>query len=130
MSSLLVNVLVFVKARSIQELAKKKFERVRNEVERSEKELKLEQSTKPNSYIKKQPPKKPFFRTLQEPIGSDFSSGATLAATGDVQNSSNPIQGVNYEVPSNIDGQVEGSSSVFDTTNQDKAEELFSGIVQ
>lgn len=114
-------------ARSIQELAKKKFERVRNEVERSEKELKLEQSTKPNSYIKKQPPKKPFFRTLQEPIGSDFSSGATLAATGDVQNSSNPIQGVNYEVPSNIDGQVEGSSSVFDTTNQDKAEELFSG---
>uniref|UniRef100_A0A0A0K3T1 Bromo domain-containing protein n=1 Tax=Cucumis sativus TaxID=3659 RepID=A0A0A0K3T1_CUCSA len=114
-------------ARSIQELAKKKFERVRNEVERSEKELKLEQSAKSNSYIKKQPPKKPFFRTLQEPIGSDFSSGATLAATGDVQNSSNPIQAVNYEVPSNIDGQVEGSSSLFDTTVQDKAEELFSG---
>ena len=130
LSSQLVNILVFVKARSIQELAKKKFERVRIEVERSEKELKLEQSTKSNSYIKKQPPKKPFFRTLQEPIGSDFSSGATLAATGDVQNGSNPIHGVNCEVPSNnIDGQVEGSSSFFDTTNQDKAEELFSGIV-
>ncbi|XP_022975698.1 uncharacterized protein LOC111475664 [Cucurbita maxima] len=115
-------------ARSIQELAKKKFERVRIEVERSEKELKLEQSTKSNSYIKKQPPKKPFFRTLQEPIGSDFSSGATLAAIGDVQNGSNPIHGVNCEIPSNnIDGQVEGSSSFFDTTNQDKAEELFSG---
>ena len=92
--------------------------------------MKLEQSAKSNSYVKKQPPKKPFFRTLQEPIGSDFSSGATLAATGDVQNSSNPIQAVNYEVPSNIDGQVEGSSSLFDTTIQDKAEELFSGIVQ
>ncbi|XP_023523976.1 uncharacterized protein LOC111788062 [Cucurbita pepo subsp. pepo] len=114
-------------ARSIQELAKKKFERVRIEVERSEKELKLEQSTKFNSYIKKQPPKKPFFRTFQEPIGSDFSSGATLAGTGDVQNSSNPIHGAHCEVPNNIDGQVEGSSSFLDTTNLDRAEELFSG---
>lgn len=100
------------------------------EVERSEKELKLEQSTKSNSFIKKQPPKKPFFRTLQEPIGSDFSSGATLAATGDILNSSNPTQGVNCEVPSNIDGQIEGSLSFLDTTNPDKAEELFSGIVK
>lgn len=92
--------------------------------------MKLEQSTKSNSYPKKQPQKKPFYRTLQEPIGSDFSSGATLAATGDVQNSSNPIQGVNCELPSNIDGQVEGSSSLLDITNQDKAEELFSGIFE
>lgn len=112
-------------ARSIQELAKKKFERLRIEFERSEKELKSEQKTRSNSLIKK-PVKKPFCRTPQEPVGSDFSTGATLATVGDVQNGSNLIQGGGCERPSNADGVVEGNSSLVDT-NLEKAEELSSG---
>ncbi|XP_059441678.1 uncharacterized protein LOC132173981 [Corylus avellana] len=112
-------------ARSIQELATKKFERLRSEFERSEKELKSDQKTRSNSLIKK-PVKKPFCRTSQEPVGSDFSTGATLATIGDVQNSTNLNQGGGCERPSNIDGVVEGNPSLIDT-NLEKAEELSSG---
>jgi hypothetical protein len=116
------------KARSIQELARKKFERLRSELERSEKELKSEQKTRSNSLIKK-PVKKPFGRTSQEPVGSDFSTGATLATIGDVQNGSNLNQGGSCERPSNTDGVVEGNPSLIDT-NLEKAEELSSGIIE
>jgi bromodomain-containing protein 9 len=116
------------KARSIQELARKKFERLRSEFERSEKELKSEQKTRSNSLIKK-PVKKPFCRTSQEPVGSDFSTGATLATIGDVQNGSNLNQGGGCERPSNTDSVVEGNPSLIDT-NLEKAEELSSGIMK
>ena len=116
------------KARSIQELATKKFERLRSEFERSEKELKSEQKTRSNSLIKK-PVKKPFCRTSQEPVGSDFSTGATLATIGDVQNGTNLNQVGGCERPSNFDGVVEGNPSLIDT-NPEKAEELSSGIMK
>ena len=96
--------------------------------ERSEKELKSELKTRSNSLIKK-PVKKPFCRTSQEPIGSDFSTGATLATIGDVQNVSNPNQGGNCERPSNADVVVEGNSSLVDT-NPEKVEELSSGTIK
>lgn len=83
------------------------------------------QKTKSNSLVKKQI-KKPLSRTMQEPIGSDFSSGATLATAADVQNSSHPTQGIGYERPSNIDGPVEGNSSLNEA-NLEKAEEILSG---
>nr|POE48199.1 bromodomain and phd finger-containing protein 3 [Quercus suber] len=114
----------YKQARSIQELAKNKFERLRMDFERAEKELKSELKTRSNSLIKK-PVKKPFCRTSQEPVGSDFSTGATLATIGDVQNVSNPNQGGNCERPSNTD-VVEGTSSLVDT-NPEKVEELSSG---
>ncbi|XP_040985914.1 uncharacterized protein LOC121234155 [Juglans microcarpa x Juglans regia] len=111
-------------ARSIQELARKKFERLRVEFERSEKELKSEQKTRSNFLIKKSG-KKPFCLTSQEPIGSDFSTGATLATITNGQNGSNMNQGGGFERPSNTD-VVETNPSLIDT-NFEKAEDLSSG---
>ncbi|XP_050138026.1 uncharacterized protein LOC126614412 isoform X3 [Malus sylvestris] len=115
----------YKQACSIQELAKRKFDRLRSDYERLEKELKLVQKTKSNSLVKKQT-KKPLCRTLQEPIGSDFSSGATLATAVDVQNTSLPTQGSGCERPSNIDGPVEGNSSLNEA-NVEKPEDMSSG---
>ncbi|XP_062017835.1 uncharacterized protein LOC133734210 [Rosa rugosa] len=112
-------------ASSIQELGRRKFERLRIDYERSEKEVKSVQKTKSNSLVKKQM-KKPLSRTLQEPIGSDFSSGATLATAAEVQNSSHPTQGAGCERASNIDGPVEGNS-FLNEANLEKAEEMLSG---
>ncbi|KAG2682301.1 hypothetical protein I3760_11G185500 [Carya illinoinensis] len=111
-------------ARSIQELARKKFERLRVEFERSEKELKSEQKTRSNFLIKKSG-KKPFCLTSQEPIGSDFSTGATLATITNGQNGSNMNQAGGFERPSNTD-IVEANPSLIDT-NFEKAEDLSSG---
>ncbi|KAL5737608.1 hypothetical protein ACOSP7_030369 [Xanthoceras sorbifolium] len=129
-------------ARTIQELATKKFHRLRVGIERAEKDvkpekelklekehklekdLKSEQKAKSNFLAKKQT-KKPFSRTMQEPVGSDFSSGATLATAGDLQNGSIATHAGGCERPSNTDGLVEGNSSLVD--NQEKVEELSSG---
>ncbi|XP_027939420.1 uncharacterized protein LOC114193718 [Vigna unguiculata] len=112
-------------ARSIQELARKKFEKLRFDFDRSQSELKSEQKTRSNSLVKK-PAKKPLGHTSQEPIGSDFSSGATLATIGDVLPTSHPMQGVVCERPGNIDGLVEGNAFIIDA-NQEKAEDYISG---
>ncbi|PON51478.1 Bromodomain containing protein [Parasponia andersonii] len=111
-------------ARSIQELARKKFEKLRIKYKCSEKELKLVQKIKSNSIMKKQI-KKPLNRTSQEAVGSDFSSGATLATAGDVQNGLNITQGGVSERPGNNDGPVEGNSSLNDA-NLEKVEETSS----
>ncbi|GAV72907.1 Bromodomain domain-containing protein [Cephalotus follicularis] len=122
----------YKQANSIQELAKKKcqklrvdFERSEKEVKSSEKEVKSEQKPKPFFLAKKQT-KKPLCRAIQEPVGSDFSSGATLANAGDVQNSSIITQAGGCERPRNTNGPVEGYSTVVDN-NLEKAEELSSG---
>ncbi|XWS51847.1 hypothetical protein CRYUN_Cryun11dG0017600 [Craigia yunnanensis] len=115
----------YKQARSIQELAKKKFEKLRIDVERSEKDNKVEQKTKSNFLAKKQT-KKPFYRTTQESVGSDFSLGASLATAGDIQNSSITIQANACERPSHTDVLVEGNSSLADY-NLEKTEELSSG---
>lgn len=72
--------------------------------------------------------KKPFSRTIQEPVGSDFSSGATLATTGDIQNGNVATQTGGCERPSQTDGHVDGNSSLVDN-NLEKVEELSSGII-
>ncbi|TKY57308.1 Bromodomain and PHD finger-containing protein 3 [Spatholobus suberectus] len=112
-------------ARSIQELARKKFEKLRIDFERSQSELKPEQKTRSNSLVKKLA-KKPLGHASQEPVGSDFSSGATLATIGDVLPTSHPIQGVVCERPGNIDGLLEGNAFLIDA-NQEKAEDYISG---
>ncbi|KAK9269660.1 hypothetical protein L1049_001438 [Liquidambar formosana] len=115
----------YKQARSIQELATKKFQKLRIDIERSEKELKSEQKPRSNSLAKKQI-RKLIGRTSQEPVGSDFSSGATLATAGDIQNGLSATQAGGCERPSNTDGIVEGNSSLIEN-NLDKAEELLSG---
>ncbi|CBI26651.3 unnamed protein product, partial [Vitis vinifera] len=79
-----------------------------------------------NPLVKKQI-KKPIFRTAQEPVGSDFSSGATLATMGDVQNGFNATQAGGCERPSNVDGLIIESNPSQIDNNLEKAEELFSG---
>ncbi|XP_020989658.2 uncharacterized protein LOC110276907 [Arachis duranensis] len=79
-------------ARAIQEQGGKKFEKLRIAFERSQAELKLEQKSRSNALVKK-PGKRPPGRPSQEPIGSDFSSRATPATTGDLQPTSYPVQG-------------------------------------
>ncbi|KAJ4980469.1 hypothetical protein NE237_031306 [Protea cynaroides] len=115
----------FKQARSIQELARKKFQRLRIHIERNEKELKSEQKTKSNSSMKKAM-KKPSCRTMQEPVGSDFSSGATLATTGDPCTRSNVTQDGGCDKPNNTDGLVNGNSSLNDN-KPEKTEEQYSG---
>lgn len=85
------------------------------------------QKLKTNFLVKK-PTKKPLCRTSQETVGSDFSSGATLATAADVHNSSNPTQAGGYERPGNTDGPVEGNLSLNDA-NVEKAEEMLSGTL-
>ncbi|CAN4104007.1 unnamed protein product [Withania somnifera] len=112
-------------ARSIQELATKKFEKLRINYDRSEKDVKVDQKTKYGFVVRKQI-KKPIVQMFQETVGSDFSSGATLAAAGDnhyLNNSS--LTGVS-EKPYGVDGLAEGNSSLVDQ-NIDKAEESLSG---
>ncbi|GAB4846179.1 hypothetical protein Ancab_025177 [Ancistrocladus abbreviatus] len=111
-------------ARTIKELAEKKFQRIRNDIERFEKEPKSEPKAKSNSLVKKQT-KKPIYRSAQEPLGSDFSSGATLA-TADAQNNSHAVQTGNCEKPSNNDVLVEGISTLAEN-NAEKGEDLLSG---
>ncbi|KAG8365091.1 hypothetical protein BUALT_Bualt18G0068100 [Buddleja alternifolia] len=112
-------------ARTIQELAKRKFHKIRMNVERSEKEIKSEQKIRSNPILKKQI-KRSVSRTVQEPLGSDFSSGATLATPGDIQNVTNAPQTVVSDKPANIDGLVEGNPFLNDH-NLDKAEEFLPG---
>lgn len=115
----------FKQAFSIQELARRKFQRLRNELDYPEKELKVEEKTTSNSFPKKQI-KKPISRTLQEPVASDFSSGATLAMAGDVANGSNLPQAVVCEKPNSVDKIIEGNVHSVDNI-MDRGEELVSG---
>ncbi|KAK9155688.1 hypothetical protein Sjap_003168 [Stephania japonica] len=117
----------FKQARSIQELAKNKFQRLKADYERTEAELKSEQETK-TSFVVRKPIKKSLCKTTQpqEPVGSDFSSGATLATTGDAVNGSNATLATAPEAPSNIEGPVDGKSFLSEN-KQEKADELVSG---
>uniref|UniRef100_A0A803LY70 Bromo domain-containing protein n=1 Tax=Chenopodium quinoa TaxID=63459 RepID=A0A803LY70_CHEQI len=123
-------------ARAIKELAEKKFQRIRMQIERLEKEPKSEpksetklepkseQKERSYSQIKKQT-KKLLYRGAQEPVGSDFSSGAILA-TMDAPNMCGVDHVSNFERPSNTDGPVEGISTLADN-NIEKTEDTQSG---
>ncbi|PIA57823.1 hypothetical protein AQUCO_00500024v1 [Aquilegia coerulea] len=115
----------FKQARSIQELAKKKFQRLRIESENAVAELKSEEIIKPISIVKKAI-KRSSCKPIQEPVGSDFSSGATLATAGDTCTMSNATQAGGYEKPGIVDGQVDGNSSLTES-KPEKTEEQQSG---
>lgn len=104
-------------------MAKKKFEKIRSNIERTE-EIKSDQKIRQNSVLKKLI-KKPIGRTLQDPVGSDFSSGATLATAGDFQNGPCVAHAGGPERAGSIDRLFEGS--LVDNST-DKAEEFLPGI--
>ncbi|XP_030542914.2 uncharacterized protein LOC115749985 isoform X2 [Rhodamnia argentea] len=127
-------------ARAIEELGKKKFSKLkikfrcsekelksereaRIHFESHEKDLKSEQKTKSNYLVKKQI-KKPVPRSLQEPVGSDLSLGATVTTPGDVERGSVTKQLGVSERPN--DGPADGST-VLAENNLEKAEEAFIG---
>ncbi|XP_042042002.1 uncharacterized protein LOC121787357 [Salvia splendens] len=105
-------------ARTIQELAKRKFHKIRLNFECNDKENKPEQKARSGSLLKNQM-KRPVIRAGQEPIGSDFSSGATLATPGNTQN----VVGVGSEKAGGVDGFIDGSS-FLNENNFDKVEDL------
>ncbi|KAH1211444.1 Bromodomain and PHD finger-containing protein 3 [Glycine max] len=112
-------------ARSIQELARKKFEKLRIDYERSQSKLKSEQKTRSNSLTKKLG-KRPLGQASQEPVGYDFTSGPTHATIEDVLPTSLPMQGAVCEGPGNIDGLLEGNAFLIDS-NQEKVEDYIPG---
>lgn len=89
-----------------------------------EKEIKTDQKMRSGSTLKKQM-KRSVSRTVQEPVGSDFCSGATLATIGDIQNVTNVLQAAS-DKPGIIDGLVEGNS-FLNENSLDKAEESLPG---
>ncbi|XP_019196699.1 PREDICTED: uncharacterized protein LOC109190623 [Ipomoea nil] len=109
----------YKQARSIQELAEKKFQKLRINFERLE-NTKSEQKPKSSAAVKKVM-KKPIGWMVQKPVGSDFFSGATLATAGDIQNGSNMFRLGDSERPSSIDRLIERNSSGIDN-NMDKEE--------
>ncbi|KAL6553396.1 hypothetical protein OROGR_007238 [Orobanche gracilis] len=115
----------YKQARTIQELAKRKFEDIKLNMEHTEKDITSEQKMRSGSILKKQI-QRSISRTVQEPVGSDFSSGATLATGGDNPDVSNALQAIGPEKPGSIDGHVEGNTSLNDDS-LDKAEESLPG---
>ncbi|KAK3024224.1 hypothetical protein RJ639_044693 [Escallonia herrerae] len=90
----------YKQASFVQEPARRKFQKLRIVVERSGKELESEHKTGSNSLAKKLL-KKPISQTVQELVGSDFSSGATLATAGDFQNGPIAVKAGGNERPAN-----------------------------
>nr|GMC53464.1 bromodomain-containing protein DDB_G0270170 isoform X2 [Ipomoea batatas] len=109
----------YKQARTIQDLAEKKFQKLRINFERTE-NTKSEQKPKSSTAVKKVM-KKPIGWMVQKPVGSDFFSGATLATAGDIRNGSNAFHLGNSERPSSIDRLIERNSSAIDN-NMDKEE--------
>ncbi|VFQ91785.1 unnamed protein product [Cuscuta campestris] len=114
----------YKQASSIQELATRKFQKIRVNVEHTERLEKVKSDPRPKSSpLVKKHIKKPVGRTVQESAGSDFSSGATLANAGDAQNDSNAFPGTSGRINS-TDGPTDGN--VLSPDNLDM-EELHSG---
>lgn len=112
--------LYLLQARTIQELGRKKFEKLRIKFERTQVELKSEQKTQSNSSVKKSLKKPPGWAS-QESVSFDLSYGEVQ-----LQPTSYPMQGGSCERPGTIDGIVEANAFFIDA-NQDKAEDVLSG---
>ncbi|KAI3988320.1 hypothetical protein MKX01_012109 [Papaver californicum] len=114
----------FKQANSIEELARTKFQSFRIDSEHTKAEAKSEQKTKCNSLVKK-PEKNSTCTPFQEPVGSDFSSGATLVSVVDTCALSIPAVQAGCEKPTGGDGLVDGNSSLTEN-KPDEAEEQLS----
>lgn len=72
--------------------------------------------------------KKPMSMSAHEPVGSDFSSGATLANTRDTCTGPNMTQAVAFNKSGSVDGLVMEGDSFLDENKHVAVEEL-SGII-
>ncbi|KAG9132175.1 hypothetical protein Leryth_022227 [Lithospermum erythrorhizon] len=117
----------YKQARSIQDLAKRKFQKLRIDHERLENQVKSEPEpkTKSVSVLKKQI-RRQTNRTLQEPMCSDFLTDSTPAIVTKTQNGSNEMQTGVAEKASSLDVLDEGNHFVIDTS-VDKLRESLAG---
>ncbi|RZC65673.1 hypothetical protein C5167_009362 [Papaver somniferum] len=115
----------FKQARSIQELARKKFHRLKVNYKRSEAEIKIDQTKRSNVVVKKSTKKTPC-KVVQEPVGSDFSAGVTLTTRANLVNQSNTVHAGSYGVPGNYIGFGDRNSFLLEHKSE-KAEEQVSG---
>ncbi|KAK1279256.1 Transcription factor GTE12 [Acorus gramineus] len=102
----------FKQARSIQELAKKKFEKLRADVESIETEHKSEQKNESTPAPIK-PIEKSTCRIALEPLGFDFSAGAVLASPEDMHTTQ----------AADVNGVIEGNS-FLDEVKSEKLEDI------
>eukprot|EP00268_Persea_americana_P067712 TRINITY_DN934_c1_g1_i2.p1 TRINITY_DN934_c1_g1~~TRINITY_DN934_c1_g1_i2.p1 ORF type:complete len:773 (+),score=174.32 TRINITY_DN934_c1_g1_i2:265-2319(+) len=112
----------YKQARAIQELAVNRFEKLRV-VACNEMELESLQKTRSNSMARKSM-KKPMSMSAHEPVGSDFSSGATLANTRDTCTGPNMTQAVAFNKSGSVDGLVMEGDSFLDENKHVAVEEL------
>ncbi|KAI3986709.1 hypothetical protein MKX01_014247 [Papaver californicum] len=115
----------FKQARSIRELARKIFHRLKVNFKRSEAEIKIEQTKRSNVVVKKST-KKTASKVVQEHVGSDFSSGATLTTRANLVNQSNTTHVGSYGMPGNYIGFGDRNSFLPEHKSE-KAEEQVSG---
>ncbi|KAL9269166.1 Bromodomain and PHD finger-containing protein [Drosera capensis] len=137
-------------ARAIKELAEKKFQHIRDDFERLEKEVKAEQVPKPEPSSRPEPTPKPepmpkpepesksnssiskqmrtqISRSTQERIGSDHISDAAPLATADPQKAPISVHVGSGEKQCNNGGHLEGSSSLLVDNTPEKLEDQQSG---
>ncbi|KAG1368326.1 bromodomain-containing protein 9 [Cocos nucifera] len=112
----------FRQARLIQDMARQKFQKLRVDGKCAETAGKSEEKINFNPHEKK-PLMKSLSRTAQELLGSDISSAATLASTGDAGTALTTAQANGVEAPVILNGFAEGSSSLGESKSE-KAEEL------
>ncbi|XP_010929671.1 uncharacterized protein [Elaeis guineensis] len=112
----------FRQARSIQDMARQKFQKLRVDVKCAETAGKPEEKIKLNS-MEKKPLMKSLCRTAQEPLVSDISSAATLASTGDTGTGLSMAQANGVEAQVIDNGFADGSSSLGESKSE-KADEL------
>lgn len=108
-------------------MAKRKFLKVRLNYERNGKENKHEQKTKSTGSLSKKQIKRPMIRTAQEPVGSDFSSGATLATVGDIQNAASALHAAVGSEKTGGTNAYFDSSSFLNDNNTDRVEDSLPG---
>ncbi|XP_068638544.1 uncharacterized protein [Aristolochia californica] len=107
----------FRQARAIQELAKKRFEKLRVD------EPKTAQKTKLTS-VGEKPVKKPLAKPVPENVGPDVSPVATVAAAGDACTLTNTAPAGSVEKPGNADSLATDKNFHSVENKMDKTEEL------
>ncbi|KAG0477339.1 hypothetical protein HPP92_014180 [Vanilla planifolia] len=115
----------FRQASSIQDMAQKMFQKIRNNTKSTEadhrSEEKVRLSTMENKMPETQFTQQAQSKAILEPLTSDISSGATLASAGDTFTRLSTVNSIEKSVA--INGLVDGSSSLGES-KQEKGDEF------
>ncbi|PKA46706.1 hypothetical protein AXF42_Ash019689 [Apostasia shenzhenica] len=109
----------FRQARAIQDVARRKFQDIRDSMKCSETEQRYEEQDKLKSIEKKTPPT--LCKPVPEPLVSDISSGATPASAAETCTAPSAVIGV--EKSGTISGVLDGNSSLGES-KQEKTDDF------